>query len=506
MGIARAQIAALACALLTLGHGFRATAQLSILDGAQRIVSEFDFEERAFNAEPVPRHWIRVIHSPPFREKPGYPPWNESQFDDSVSRSGAYSVLIPARGGSGAMRLSGGVIAAIPGADYLVSVYVRTAGLEHARARVTARLLSDRLEPISDSESSSELIQSEAEWQRTQVTLYGDFIGAAWIQIDLELLQPLHQSNRTEIAGELFLEDFDAQAWFDDLTIIQLPRVRLSTNSDINIIEAPERPEISARVRDLTGERLEVDMHVLDIDGKTIAVRTFDADSRGGVIRWAPDLEHFGFHRVRLRVISDGREVAFDDLAFLWTPQRPEDTREGAESFGVSLHADRLNSITLAPEFLRAIGSGSVHLPLWPETDEHADIADRMGTLEPVLDELLDHDIDVTLRLIGAPPAIAAELRGDVDSPFDLLDLPLERWSRYVDPALIRFGQRIKRWEPTPHGARTFGQVISRPASHRARRRRRSPISSAHGRRQTPIARTSSSDAQRRPSTPTAGE
>jgi hypothetical protein len=445
-----------------------AIAQEILLEGAQRIVGEFNFEERAFNVEPVPQHWVRLVNAPPLRERPGFPPWNESRFDQTVARSGEHSVLIPVSGGSAALRVSGGVLAAIPGADYLVSAYVRTDGLTHARARLTARMLNDHLQPLEDSEASSELVDSPADWARVQVRIYGDHPDAAWIQIDLELLQPDQQPDRHVAARELVLEDLNGRAWFDDVSVVQLPRVQLETNSPINVIEAPKQPEIIARVRDLTGERLEIDLHVFDIDGRLEAVRTFDADPRGTAIRWSPEIEGYGWRRVTLRVLSDGREVAFDELPFVWAAPRAGPAPLGADQFGVVLSPDAGASLHAVPLFMDALGARAAHLPLWPDPLADETFDDRIKLLEPALGALLNMGTETTLILDGAPPALASELRGDIESPLDLLDIPLERWSRYLDPALVRFGQRVKRWQPVPIGDRSFRYDEVHPARVKA--------------------------------------
>lgn len=439
-----------------------------ILEGAQRVVGEFNFEERAFNVEPVPQHWVRLVNAPPLRERPGFPPWNESRFDRTFARSGQNSVLLPVSGGSAALRLSGGVLAAIPGADYLVSAYVRTDGLSYARARLTARMLNDHLQPLEDSEASSELVDSPTDWSRVQVHLYGDHTDAAWIQIDLELLQPEQQPDRHVGARELVLEDLKGRAWFDDVSVVQLPRVQLETNSSINVVEAPQKPEIIARVRDLTGERLEIDLHVYDIDGRLEAVRTFDADPRGTAIRWSPEIEGFGWRRVTLRVLSDGREVAYDELPFIWTAPRVVPTPLGADHFGVVLAPDAGSSLHAVPLFLDALGARAAHLPLWPGPATGETFDERLKLLDPALSALLNMGTETTLILDGAPPALANELRGDIESPLDLLDIPLERWSRYLDPALVRFGQRVKRWQPIPITARPFRYDEVQPARVRA--------------------------------------
>ena len=157
---------------------------------AERVVRVFDFEEQEFNAEEVPQYWVRAQHNPPARERPGFPAWNRAIFDDTRAYSGEFSVRVPTQGGSASLRLSPGVIAAIPGADYVVTARVQTEGLSRSGARLVARFLDDRRQPIPGAEATSRVVRSSGEWALVRAELRGLHDRAAWIQIDLELLQP----------------------------------------------------------------------------------------------------------------------------------------------------------------------------------------------------------------------------------------------------------------------------------------------------------------------------
>ena len=270
-------------------EGMSESAERVVSTGGRRIVERFDFEERSFNLGPVPRYWFRAIHLPGERERPGFPNWNESGFDDEHAQEGELSVKLPTRGGSASLRLASGVIGVIPGSIYELRVWVRTEGLTRAKAQMTARYLDEAGEPTVGIEVSTRALRTGGSWTEASLDLPEAPLEAAWIQIDLELLQPAQL--RSDLSPEAAArQDIDGAAWFDDVRVMQRPRLRASTGSPINVVVAPARPELVFQLQDLTGETLRAELTVTDDSGavraREIRVSTSSREitSGGGMI------------------------------------------------------------------------------------------------------------------------------------------------------------------------------------------------------------------------------
>lgn len=432
----------------------RVSAQIDRPAGAQRVVKVFDFEERPVNVEPVPMNWVRAVNDPPERIRPGFPAWNEPSFDDAQHVSGQWSVKLPTKGGSASLRLSPGALAAIPGADYLITAKVRTEGLENARAQLAARLLDARREPISGAEARGPLVVSEQRWSETSLELRGDFPNAAWIQIDLELLQPdqilaLSPSKRVVNPRRLVFEDVRGAAWFDDVVVQQLPRVELRTDSPTNILISPESPRLTTRVKDLTGEDLRAELRVLDVDGNEVDRKQYAVGWSGRPTAWTPRLPSFGWYRAALEIRASGTGpvVAAQSIDFVYAPARARPL--GSERSRFAVLAEDLpegQRATLA-DMLKRIGAGAVQITPWSPGATLDDLREAGGGVASLVEPLLEDHQSITFTLGRLPDELAERVRVPGDNPLDLVAHDEKEWSPYLDRILARYGQRVRRWQ-----------------------------------------------------------
>lgn len=434
--------------------------------GAKRIVRVFDFEEKPMNPEPVPMHWFRAQNDPPERVRPGFPPWNAPAFDASFHASGSWSVRTPTQGGSTSLRLSSGVIPAIPGADYLVAAMVRTDGLVHARARLTARCLNERREPVEGSERSSEPTDTRGEWKRVTVKLPGEFPSAAWVQIDLELLQPrqlgeFEMGSEAARVRETMLEDVAGAAWFDDVQVDLLPRVDLAIDAASGVVVGPAGPVFSALIRDLTGERVRGRLTAYDVDGGVLATIDFPAPAGRERFTWKPALAEYGWGRAILEAITDAGVIASASKDFVWLPPPPPIERAPGVRAARYPEAGRFvivaedlgpESMGALPSVLRATGAGAAHLAVWDSGLTKAVVRLFTEELETAVERVIDEGASLTLTLAHTPHEFAKAARLDPDaSPLEALARPPEPgapdWRDYLGDALSKFGQRVRRWQ-----------------------------------------------------------
>ncbi|HED53145.1 MAG TPA: hypothetical protein ENJ00_02965, partial [Phycisphaerales bacterium] len=236
----RCSIRAGVAALLCLGcRG--AWAQNQVLAGAHRVVARFDFEEPD-NPFDLPASFFRAQSDPSTGiDRPGYPIFNKARFDFTTAHSGEASVYLPIRRGSVSLRLRPGVLPVFVDADYSVSCFVKGDGLEHARFRLVCRFLDTTGQAIEDSELATDPIFPGPDWQRVELIVPGGQTpGAAFMQIDVELIQPELYRNPELGEHQIWKEDFSGGAWVDDLVVEQLPRLVLRTQNLSNIVVMPD--------------------------------------------------------------------------------------------------------------------------------------------------------------------------------------------------------------------------------------------------------------------------
>lgn len=410
---------------------------------AQRIVAHFDFEEMDINPTPVPRFWVRAQDDPDApRSRPGFPRWNAGELVYETAAAGQGSVRLPTLGGSTSLLLERGVIPVFPGADYRISALIRTEGLKHARACIVARLLDRDGAPIEGARVRGELVHSEGEWTPTQIDLFGLYDDAAFMQVELALLQP-EQAHGIAAPGA---HDLRGAAWFDEVRVAMLPRMELRCAGE-GILVGNEPTVIEAHIRDLAGEELDLELTLRDDTGAEVGRAAARAATGSSVTTFDLPLPPYGWFRAEVIARGGGEEVARSVLDFCRLPVI-ESARSAADHdrsrFQAEAGALTAELARVLPEHARRIGLGGVLLSAWPRIEDVE--SERMERLRSVVGTLFESGLEVTLTLDRAPELLAAELRVEPDDVWGVLtrDEPAVRAA--LDPYLDRFGQRVQRW------------------------------------------------------------
>jgi hypothetical protein len=425
---------------------------------AGRVVRLFDFEEQTTNPLPIPLQWVRAQNDPAVRIRPGFPIWNESSLDYvAPAVSGRGSVRLSVRGGSASLRLNPGVLPIFADGDYLVTALVRTEDLTHARAQLTVRMLDATSQPIENAVFSSPLVRTRNEWERVAVRLQGRFEDAAYLQIDLELLQPavyLEEDEQSPL--RVRPEDFAGSAWFDDVAVMQLPRIELQTESAGHCVVSPARPQIRALVQDLTNDELTARILIYDADGVLIDQTTRPVDRLREHMLWEPRVERYGWYRAGLEVFTPGGRVGSSYVDFVYLPEAPErSTRHGAGIHSAAADRSRLMLMldtlpqsfhAALPDILNGLGATSITLPMWSADLKLEDLNAHLDRLVALVSELRRNWVQVTMSLPRLPRELATELRFDEESVVRGLAMTDLRVDRFLTGGLDRFGQHIDRW------------------------------------------------------------
>jgi hypothetical protein len=430
--------------------------------GASRLVASWDFERPEDQRDRLPLGWFRSVHQPDEgSHRPGFPPFNRAEGDAGAGVGRSFALRLETRGGNTSVLVVRDAIPVIPGSDYLITAKVRTQGLVHARARLGARLIGETVagdtilrEPLPNGVFVSEPVFSEEGWSTVQLHVDGRQ-DAAFVQLDLQVVQPERYDAAPLGAHRVRPEDFSGVAWFDDIRVYQVPSIRFATTEADNVVVAPDEPALELRVRDHTGERLRARMLVFDGAGALVDEHTLPLNSRGVVTeRWTPALPRFGWYRAAVQIVSDRGVVGQRISPFVWLAKGPERDEADRRAFGVHLGTTPTAELESAPELLRELKTGAVWLDVWSRitTGEGRGAVEAAraasGALAGVVEQLVDDRHDVVFALDRAPAVAATADGASASDPLSVLASEKDDlWSEQLEPLLTRFGERITRWQ-----------------------------------------------------------
>ncbi len=249
-------------------------------------------------------------------------------------------------------------------------------------------------------------------------------------------------------------------AWFDDITVSQLPRLRVVTQSPINVIRMPDRPQLSVDIHDMTGRALMADLKILDVDRRVIA-QTRQPMGSGTPLTWAwtPPLSRAGWYTYDLSLEeADGRPVTGDSAAhqrgtFLWLT--PDTLAYGVDGPRFSIDAQNLpdQELTLLPQTMERLGMEAAVVSAFDSVPGPAAMDDRQALLDRLLQATSSHGRMVTLSLAPLPPDSLASDGSDANFVLAALNKPTAAWLPLLTPILLREGQRVRNWQLGPTGS-----------------------------------------------------
>jgi len=446
--------AAVAAAALCAMVGLRAGAEnpgpaAEPADGPKspRVVAFFDFDERdEGNFEKLPRNWLPVVDE-------GFPRHTADRtgFDADHAVSGQHSLRLQTDGGSAALVVRRGVLAAVPGAAYRLNARLRTADMQHSRARLTAYIVDDEGERLQSTVRHTAPALSNGRWRKLSLQLDADEPDAAWIILRLELLQP--DRVRSDDLGEQTLrrQDIGATAWFDDVALVQVPRLGLSIDSKTGVDRDPQSPALDVVVEDFANDVLTATLTVWDHRRQLVDRDTRRLDRRQPPRwRWRPKIERFGWYSARLAVRNGEGPVGQRVIEFCWLPERARGGEAGAgASPRLGINADRLpeDLSGVLPAAMAELGAGAVIVPIWRPGRASADAAAMVEGKSPLLRALVADRREITLAFAGVPDDLAQEAKVDTDRPLSLFATDRARWRDEVERYAAELAGRVDRWQ-----------------------------------------------------------
>ena len=376
-----------------------------------RVLKVIDFDELHLgDAQEIPYNWVKV-------QGMGYPHYITGMLAADRVRSGKYSFRFDLNGGSLVYRYDPGQIQVAAGAHYRVEVFVQTTVMKHARARMTAYYV-DGKEPIPSTIRRSPLYVATREgegWKPLAVELSAPSNSTSLV-VELELLQPEKYAAATLGQQTLFSQDIKGTAWFDDLTISQIPKVTITTDRPGNLFRKGEDPSLAVTINDRNMSDLAAQLLVRDARGEIAYQRSGSIDiSSAKLIDEGtrkmyiplPGLKP-GWYEASMSITSRGRVIATQvtDVVLLADSggDRP-DPRFGVDATGLPYEFwDQL------PELLPLLGVGRVKLAVW---SEQADIQQAdAAAFDKLLVNLSERNVTPTACLVDIPPSIASAIGG----------------------------------------------------------------------------------------------
>src|SRR5687767_6193931 len=403
------------CALALLVCCLPATAGAQPAD-AGRTIRTFDFEERRLgNREDVPMHWAKVTG-------PGLPHYVNGRLAPGVARGGEYAFRFDLSGGGLVYRYEHGHIPARQGGHYRVEGHVRTTVLPHARARLSAHLADQDGHPLAGTVRHSELYaagRADEPWKKLAVELSAQSPKAAWVVLELALLQPQHYATPSLGTRAIHPQDIRGTAWFDDVTVSQVPKVVISTGRPGGVLRRSDPPRLTVQIDDRFTDDLAARLAVRNAAGKLVYQRSGALDAGGtadaggaagdtpGRGRFGLDLPDLpaGWYEASLVMSSGGDLLGAQTLAFIRLADDDDDGGRPDPRFGVVATSLPFAGWGELPDVLPMLSAGRVKLAVWGgDADIEGKDADPFDAL---LQRFQDAGIAPTACLLDLPPDVA---------------------------------------------------------------------------------------------------
>lgn len=422
-----------------------------------RVVRFFDFDERRMgNREELPMMWVK-------KQGPGLPHYVNGRIVQGVGRSSNYSFRFDLNGGSlvyvyappagvgGEDMELPGPIPVRHGAIYRVEVFVKTTALENARARLTAYFVDRDNQVLERSVTHSAAYRGKGlgdEWYPLTVDLRADDRKAAYLVIELGLLQPSLYAPNNLGPRTLFNQDVSGSAWFTDLSVSQVPEVALKSDAPGNIFPRGTPVRLGMRITDREASDLTMRLEVVDAEGKLVFQRSGElqaaADAEGLEHEQVVEIPELptGWYEARIVLTARGREVARQVQGFVQLPDAGRLVQPDAR-FGVIATDWRPAEWAALPKILPLIGAGRVKLAVW---GEHTDIQTQdQERFDLLLERLQDSGIMPTAVITALPPEVAAAAGSSALSRLPRMDSAL--WKPQLAYLVARHANHLDRWQ-----------------------------------------------------------
>ncbi len=412
-----------------------------------RVIKNFDFEETALgNFDQIPMFWNKVVGK-------GYPLYTAGKFDNTVFRSKSTSFKLQLDGGSVAYQYTPGKLAAGAGSDYFIVGFVKTTALPFARAQLTAWFADAAGKFIPGTQASSAAWASadgKDDWHVLQIYMPGQKNNVHSIVLQMSLLQPQQISNRQLGKFELYSQDLKGAAWFDDISVMQLPRITISTPAPANVLSPDQPIQLDMSLSDLGKDHLGAKVTITDSAGNPVSTENYSVQPRPD----APWNQSFkvqnhlpeGSYTAQFDVQQDGAVVAHRQVKFLVAQPAPLGFHP-AQDFGLIASDWPPEAWPQLPTIAQYAGVGLIKLPAWRKDMSDDALLRRDPPFENFVTDLERAGVTPIAAFSELPAALGQKINDKGDSVIGLLDADPLLWRPYLSFVLVRYANRVKFWE-----------------------------------------------------------
>ncbi|MGD8451101.1 MAG: hypothetical protein PVJ57_04730 [Phycisphaerae bacterium] len=413
--------------------------------GLFQVVKCFDFDERPLgNYEEVPMYWERLVGD-------GFPRYTSGRFDDQDGHDAPPSFVFEVNGGSVAYEYRDADLPVVLGADYLVVGYIRARSLHYAQAFVHACLVDATGGHVGGSDRVTRLVTSDGSaggdepWQRVELTISGDYPTATALRLGLYVLQgELWNPPSPAHLDPIIRQEVDATVWFDDITVYQLPRVRLALSDPAGLVRPGETVRVVCDLRNASTAPLTTELRITDVEGQQVHREQYDVP--GESVRPLeiplPSLDP-GLYEAELYLRRDETALLCRTVRFAVLPDLPAKPRASAD-LGVDVGLWRMAGVEGLDELVHELRCGAVKLgvPMLDELDTPSKVA-YVDQVRDVFRTLVAGYVDVAGVLL---PPEAASQQLDTRATYPYLT-SVTGFQQHLAPMMAYLGGLVTTWQ-----------------------------------------------------------
>ncbi|MCP4713116.1 MAG: hypothetical protein GY869_31180, partial [Planctomycetes bacterium] len=419
----------------------------SLLTG-QRVMQTFDFEERQFHDEVLPMYWAK---NPPSE---GFPHYSRGQLDTTHHRGGEFSFLLIPDGGSVGYEYDRRRIQVKAGSDFQVTGYVHIENAPSCRAQLSCRLTDRAGKIIEGSGHTSQLVgatdMGSDGWGQLDIYVPGNYPEARYLTVGIWFFQEENWNQDALISSPIFRRDVNGLAWFDDITIFQMPRVILKTSRESNVFESGESQVLKVEVQGVASLDYQARISIRDATGDLIHSEQWMLTGLEGEksIKDIPLPQlTAGLYHGLLEIYSGNTHVADRQITFAQLAPLSGPAAISGLNFGVLSLDSQIERWDTLIDLMKHSNAKLIKLPVWRRQPELPGAIFTEQDFDQKLIQLQRNNIQVMATFSEVPDSLALKMQVGQRSLLDILSLDPEVWRSQVAFVLAQYAQQVPYWQ-----------------------------------------------------------
>jgi|GEM_PF-962478 len=413
------------------------------------VMHIFDFEERDLHFNPIPIHWQKYEG----HEAEGFPHFAYGELDKKHHLSGEYGFKLVSDGGSVGYKYGTGKIDAEPGNDFQITGYAYFENCLNSRVRIVCAL-TDRVGNIIEGSVQNSLDHSIDQtgpngWTQINVYVPGNFPNARFITLSIWLLQEENWRKTSEKINNIYRKEVDAKVWFDDISILQLPRVILKTTKPSNVFRGEDNPILTIQVDGVGSIHFTINVTVTNALGEVIKNEEWLLSGIEGTKTQARNIElpdlSYGYYTAKLSIVSNNKQIATRNLNFMRIANISGDVYSG-QNYGIDVSTRQTGNWEILTDLIDLCNARSIILPIWRELPSIAGAITTEPDFKNKLLKLQKSNISIIAAFTEIPLTLTSNLDYGKKNVLDALEQPEKIWEKTISNLLATYAQQIPLW------------------------------------------------------------